>query len=225
MEDTGLFIWADVPGHISYVLIAISYWLTNIWWLRVTAVCGLALEIVYFQMSGGAMHAGIGWDLVFIAINLYQMYWLIAEHRQLRLLEDAHLLGQGVFAGFSKAQLARVVKAGSWRNIDPGTKLTSEGEPVAELVLICKGEAAVEANGHVVAHLRGGAFVGEMAFVSGNPASATVVVEQPTRAFVFDIAKLHKLIDADELAAVAMHRVIGRDLAGKLAAKNEAAAA
>src|SRR5262245_32993026 len=96
--DTIPFIWADVPGHVSYILIAISYWLTNIWWLRVTAVLGLSLEIVYFQMSGGSMHAGIGWDVVFIVINLYQMYWLVAEHRHLKALEDAHLLGQGVFA-------------------------------------------------------------------------------------------------------------------------------
>jgi hypothetical protein len=128
--DTIPFIWADVPGHVSYVLIAISYWLTNIWWLRVTAVLGLSLEIVYFQMSGGAMHAGIGWDVVFIAINLYQMYWLVAEHRQLKTMEDAHLLCQGVFAGFNNAQLARLVKTGSWRTLEAGEKITHEGKPV-----------------------------------------------------------------------------------------------
>ena len=43
MEDIP-FIWADVPGHVSYLLIAISYYLTNIYWLRVTAVMGLTLD-------------------------------------------------------------------------------------------------------------------------------------------------------------------------------------
>jgi len=219
------FIWADVPGHASYILIAVSYYLTNMYWLRVTAVIGLSLEIVYFQLSGGAMHTGIAWDVVFIAINAYQIYWLVAEHRSLKSMEDAHLLCQGVFAGFSNSQLARLIKAGTWRNLEPGTKITHEGQPVSELVLICKGEAAVEANGHVVAHLRGGAFVGEMAFISGNPASATVTVAHASRAFVFDMEKLRKLVDTDDLVAVAMHRVIGRDLAEKLAAKNEDAAA
>lgn len=215
------FIWADVPGHVSYVLIAISYWLTNIYWLRVTAVLGLSLEIVYFQMSGGAMHAGIGWDLVFIAINLYQIYWLVDERRKLKLLKDAHLLRQGVFAGFTDAQLARLVKAGTWRQLDAGTILTHQGKPVEELVLICEGQAIVDANGAVVAHLRDGAFVGEMAFVSGNPASATVIVEQPTRAFVFDMDRLRKLVQADDLVAVAIHRVVGRDLAQKLKHRND----
>jgi Cyclic nucleotide-binding domain len=219
------FIWADVPGHVSYVLIAVSYYLTNMYWLRVTAVVGLSLEIVYFQLSGGALHTGIAWDVVFIAINAYQIYWLVAEHRSLKTMEDAHLLRQGVFAGFSHSQLARLVKAGTWRSLEAGTTITNQGQPVSELVLICNGQAAVEAQGHVVAHLRGGAFVGEMAFVSGKPASATVTVEHPSRAFVFNMDKLRKLVAADELVAVAMHRVIGRDLADKLAAKNEQEAA
>ena len=50
------FIWADVPGHAAFLLIAISYYLTNIYWLRVIAVIGLSLEIVYFNLAGGAMH-------------------------------------------------------------------------------------------------------------------------------------------------------------------------
>jgi hypothetical protein len=217
--------WADVPGHISYVLIAISYWLTNIYWLRVTAVLGLSLEIVYFRLSGGDLGAGIGWDVVFIAINLYQIYWLVAERRKLKTMEHAHLLRQGVFAGFTDAQLARLITSGSWREMEPGTVLTEQGKAVPELVLICDGSAVVDVHGAKVAHLRGGAFVGEMAFVSGNPASATVVIEQPTRAFVFDMPRLRKLVDNDDLVAVAIHRVIGRDLAQKLKKQDEAEAA
>jgi hypothetical protein len=217
--------WADVPGHVSYVLIAISYWLTNIYWLRVTAVLGLTLEIVYFRLSGGDLGAGIGWDIVFIAINLYQIYWLVAERRKLKTMEHAHLLRQGVFAGFTDAQLARLLGAGSWRELEPGTVLTEQGKTVPELVLICDGQAVVNVHGATVAHLRGGAFVGEMAFVSGNPASASVVIEQPTRAFVFDIKDLRKLVENDDLVAVAIHRVIGRDLAQKLKKQDEAEAA
>lgn len=218
------FIWADVPGHVSYVLIAISYYLTNIYWLRVTAVFGLSLEIVYFQMSGGAMHAGIGWDIVFIAINAYQIYWLVAEGRKFKRMEHAQLLRQGVFAGFSDAHLSRLVAAGAWRIFEHGTVLTREGEPVGELVLLCNGQAVVEAQGNIVAHLRGGAFVGEMAFVSGNPASASVTVEHTTRAFVFDMEKLRKLVQTDDLVAGVFHRVIGLDLAQKLLLRNDKAA-
>jgi Cyclic nucleotide-binding domain len=221
MDFSSYFIWADVPAHISYVLIALSYWLTNIYWLRVTAVIGLTFEIIYFALSGGAMHAGIVWDLVFIAINVYQIWVLVDEQRKFKHMEHAHLLRQGVFAGFNDAQLARLVTAGDWRMLEPGTVLTEQDKPVPELVLICDGQALVNVHGSTVAHLRGGAFVGEMAFVSGNTASADVVIEHPTRAFVFDMAKLHKLVDSDDLIAVAIHRVLGRDLAQKLKLQDE----
>ncbi len=215
------FNWTDVPGHVSYVLIAISYYLTNIYWLRVTAVFGLALEIVYFSLSGGNMGAGIAWGMIFIAINLYQIYWLVDDRRKLRRVQDTHLLRQGVFAGFTDAQLARLVTSGVWRQLDPGTVLTQAGNEVTELVLICDGRAIVDVNGAIVATLRDGAFVGEMSFVSGKPASATVIIEQPTKAFVFNMARLRKLVETDELVAVAIHRVVGRDLASKLKVLND----
>jgi hypothetical protein len=221
MSDAGITLaWADVPGHASYVLIAISYWLSNIYWLRVTAVIGLSLEIIYFRMSDGAMHTGIAWDVVFVLINLYQIYRLVAEQRSLKSMKDGHLLRQGAFAGFDGPLLARLIRTGTWRDLEPGTNITQEGKPVSELVLICDGQASVEARGQLVAQLRGGAFVGEMAFLSGNPATATVTVENSMRAFVFDIEKLRDLINGDDLVAGALHRAIGLDLAQKLAKRN-----
>lgn len=217
MGDFGIpWLWADVPGHVSYLLIAISYWLTNILWLRVMAVIGLALEILYFRMSGGAMHTGIGWDVVFIAINLFQIYRLIADHRRLRHLHELHLLTQGAFCGLSRTQLARLVAAGTWRTFEPGDQITREGEPVSEMLLICDGLVVVEAQGQAVARLHGGSLVGELAFVSGKPASATVTVEQPVRALALDMEKLRKLVVADDLVAGAIDNIVGRDLAAKL---------
>jgi hypothetical protein len=71
MDDLStLFSLNNWPGHLSYILIAISYWLTDIFWLRVVAVVGLSFEILYFLLSGGDLRTGIGWDLVFILINL-----------------------------------------------------------------------------------------------------------------------------------------------------------
>lgn len=221
MEDkestaTLLFAWADLPGHISYVLIAVSYWLTSIYWLRITAVIGLLLEIVYFRMSSGALHVGIAWDVVFILINLYQIYRLVAERRALGSLRDVHLLQQGALADFDERQLVRLIRTGEWRTFQPGTRITEQGQPVSDLVLICTGRAAVEAGGELVAHLHGGAFVGEMAFLSGQAASATVTAEQPTRAFVFDHERLRRALARDDLVAIALHRAIGRDLVKKL---------
>jgi CRP-like cAMP-binding protein len=200
------------------LIFAVSYWLTNIFWLRVTAVIGLAFEIAYFRMAGGGgLHVGIGWDVVFILINLWQIYRLVAQRRALASLAEVDMLRQGPFAGLESGRLAQLLATGGWRDFAAGTRLTEEGEPVPHLILICRGRAAVEAGGKRIATLHGGAFVGEMAFLSGNPASATVMVEDPVHAFVFDLAKLSAMARTDEAIAGDVHRAVGRDLARKLA--------
>ena len=217
----GWGIWSDVPGHVSYVLIAISYWMTNVFWLRVIAVIGLVFEILYFRMSGGDMHTGIGWDIVFIVINLYQIFRLVFDERRLRYMKELHLLSQGAFASLTREQLAQLVKVGSWQTLEPGTEVTREGEPVKDLVLICDGQMAVECQGRTITHLHGGSLVGELAFVSGRPASATVTAQRVTRAFVLEMEKLRKLVRVDDLVASAVDRVVGHDLATKLQASTE----
>ncbi|MGB6805558.1 MAG: cyclic nucleotide-binding domain-containing protein [Pseudolabrys sp.] len=213
--------WSDVPGHVSYVLIALSYWMTNVFWLRVIAVIGLVFEILYFRMSSGDMHTGVGWDIIFIAINLYQIFRLVLDKRRLRYMKELHLLSQGAFASLTREQLAQLVKVGSWRTFEPGTEVTREGEPVKDLILICDGQMVVESQGQTITHLHGGSLVGELAFVSGRPATATVTAQRITRAFVLEMEKLRKLVRVDDLVASAIDRVVGRDLAAKLTASTE----
>ena len=212
---------ADVPGHVSYVLIALSYWMTSVFFLRVMAVAGLLFEIVYFGMSSGDMRTGMTWDAVFIVINLYQILRLVFDERRLRSMKELHLLGQGAFASLARDQLAQLVKVGSWRTLEPGTQVTREGEPVEELILICEGQMRVEFRGRTVTYLHGGSLVGELALLSGNHASATVTAEGSTRVFVLEMAKLRKLIRSDDLIASAIDRVVGHDLAVKLKASTE----
>jgi hypothetical protein len=210
------FAWHDAFGNLSYALIAVSYYLTRMFWLRALAVLGLSLEILYFHFSGGQLNTGIGWNLVFIAINLYQLWRLVLDARKGHLGPEHELLRQGILAGLDDAQLGRLFRMGGWRDLGPGTLLTREGQPVPELYLLCLGHAEVDVEGVVVARLAPGSFVGEMAFLSGSTASATVRIQEPARIFAFDTAKLRKLIAQDEQIATVMHRSVGQDLANKL---------
>lgn len=214
----------NLAGHVSYVLLAVSYIATNIYWLRVMAVTGLTFEILYFALSGGGgMHTGIAWGVVFVLINLYQIWQLVRERMHLHRMSDVTLLRRGVFAGLDNARLSRLVTVGSWRRVEPGTQLAEQGRPITELILLCAGSACVEVDGKTVARLQPGTFCGEMAFTSGESASATVTVEQSVRAFVFDMQKLQALIAKDDLVAAAIHQAVGRDLAQKLNHNNRAA--
>src|SRR6476660_8610753 len=63
-EVATMFSFNNWFDHFSYLLIAISYWLTDIFWLRLVAVVGLSFEILYFWHSGGDLRTGmLGPDL------------------------------------------------------------------------------------------------------------------------------------------------------------------
>jgi hypothetical protein len=221
MDDLAtLFSLNNWPGHLSYLLIAISYWLTDIFWLRVVAVVGLSLEIVYFLLSGGDLRAGIGWDLVFIAINLYQIYRLVKDRLSLRLPEPDRQLLRSVLTGLDDAQIARLLVAGEFSDMREGTTLARENEPLDRLYFICDGHVRVTIAGRDVSRLERGNFVGEVAFLTERPATATVVSESDVRALVFERGKLNRFFSDETEVAGLIYQLMGRELANKIKVSN-----
>jgi hypothetical protein len=187
------FSLTDIPGHISYVILAVSYCLTNIYWLRVTAVVGLVFEIIYFSLTSGDLYAGIAWDLIFISINAYHLALLTLDRFSLKLSQADRKLLTGALHGLCDAQIARVLRTGSWREIAEGTRLMVEGQPVRELYFIQNGRMTVHVRGIHVAEL--------------GPS---------VRLIAFNRDLLHLACRSDEQVAAAMHRLIGHDLATKI---------
>jgi hypothetical protein len=224
-ELATLFSLNNWPGHLSYILIAVSYWLTDIFWLRVVAVVGLSLEIVYFLMSGGDLRTGIGWDIVFIAINLYQLYRLVQERLSLRLPEKDRDLLRKVLAGLNDGQIARLLGAGALYDLPAGTTLAEENEALEKLYFICDGRVSVTISGRAVSQLEQGNFVGEVAFLTERPATATVVAETPVRALAFDRDTLKQFFKNETEVAGLIYQLIGRELAHKIKVSNTLIAA
>jgi hypothetical protein len=210
----------DLPAHLSYIVIAVSYFLTNVFWLRVLAVIGLFLEIVYFRLTGASATTGVPWDFLFIIINLYQLIWLVRERVNATLPEkDAAMLRQS-FEGLSDAQIARMLRAADWHDYKPGDILTRQDAPVDALYFLCTGRANVEINGSLVTYLEKGSFIGEIAYLTGNPATARVTIDEPSRALVFSKMRMAKVMAKDNQITGILYQMLGRDLAQKMRRSN-----
>jgi hypothetical protein len=85
------------------------------------------------------------------------------------------------------------------RKLDPGTALTTQGEPGDELYLVLDGVFEVEVDGEIVAELGPGAIVGERAILEGGTRTSTV--RAVTRAKV--AASAPDAVDRDVLSQVA----------------------
>ena len=208
-----------VPAHLAYIVIAMSYFLTNIFWLRVMAVIGLFMEILYFRLSGTG-YPGLGWDSVFICINLYELIWLIRDRLDARLpTAEAPALRQA-FEGLDDAQIAKLLRAAEWKDCLPGDVLTKQDAPVDALYFLFKGRANVEVDGTFITYLESGSFIGEIAYLTGNPANAKVTIDEASRVLAFSKMRMAKVVASDRKINGILYQVLGRDLAQKMRRSN-----
>ena len=138
----------------------------------------------------------------------------------LRLPEAERELLRSVFTGLDDVQIARLLVAGRFNDIAKGTTLTEENKPLDTLFFICAGHVKVTIAGRRVAHLAKGNFVGEIAFLTEKPATATVVAEDSVRALVFDRAELNQFFRNEAEVAGLIYQLLGRELAQKIKASN-----
>jgi len=128
-----------------------------------------------------------------------------------------------MFDGLDDAQIGMLLNSSSWHKAPEGEQLTIEGGPVPALMLIAAGQASVAVGDTVVAQIGPGSFIGEMAFLTGGVASATVTTTHPTRVMKIEQGRLKTLLVIDNQIAAVLHRLLGADLAQKLRSRNEAA--
>lgn len=211
--------WTDVPAQLPFLLIAVSYGLTSMAWLRACAVAGLSAHIA-ISLAAGAGPADMAWTAVYILINAAQLGWLIRDRLTWRPTIVERQMLSDALAPLDDAQVARVYKAGEFRDLGVGSRLTAEDRPVEELYFLCTGRAVVEVKGQPVAQLGPRSFVGEVAYLTGTPATATVTVSEPCRVLAFDRRRFEQVCTNDHQVAALIHGLLGRDLARKMSLSN-----
>jgi CRP-like cAMP-binding protein len=95
-----------------------------------------------------------------------------------------------LFAGCSKRELGEIARITDEIDFRAGKTLIRQGEPGRQFFIVVEGSVDVVRDGQTLPAARGGSeFYGEIALVSGSPATATVTTATATRALV--IAQRH----------------------------------
>lgn len=211
----------DYLIHVANVLFLLSYLVRDILWLRTLTIVAIASLLPYY--AGNGLYAPIAWNGVFIAINLFQVYRLLLERRPVRLsLEQQRLYRLG-FDRLSPRDFLRLLECARWESVDDEVVLVEQGRALERLTVLAEGAARVEVDGQWVSALGPGQFVGEMSYISGEPACARVTAERGGRCVHWSRATLERLLsDRSDLRA-SLQNIIGTDLACKLRRGTDAA--
>jgi hypothetical protein len=175
-------------------------------WLARAALTG---DIVGAAWAG----AVCGLALIFAGRRLW-------ENKSVRFTADEQHMVATLFDELPRSRARHLVDQGVWLSGKAGDVLTREGEPVDHLYYLAKGEARVLSMGQQVGLCRPGDLIGELTVLSGETASATVILNMPARFWCAPAEDLRPYVETHEDIRRAIEHGFATVLKAKLRASN-----
>jgi len=204
---------------LAGLVLACTLFATQSSWIR--SLCAASLAIGVAAMVADLLlpvWVMTLWLATLLVVNGAGLLRTALDRIGLKLDERESTLLRGAFSGVPAKAFRRLLDAGRWHSIPPGTPVTIEGEPVDDLMVLGQGTARVEVGGRQVAMLKPGAFIGEMSLLTQGNATATVTPGEACWLFSIPKRDLLRLCEEDRLLDAALHTVLSRDLVKKLIA-------
>ena len=177
----------DIIGHLAFGLIAFSFLVKDIFWLRIMSIAASLFSIFYnYFIPPIPMWIAIFWNGIFIIVNLYHIAILIYEKLPVKMNHKDKELYDTMFKSMSPVEFLKITKIAKWKKFKKGDEIISQNKPVKDLHLIYNGTVDVVVGIQPVAELRDGQFVGEMSFLTEKPATATCIVKHDTECMIWN---------------------------------------
>lgn len=207
----------DAVGHTSFLLTSISFYVRDMMVLRALAIFSGLVGIAYnYGLPGGPLWLVIFWLSVFIAINAYRIVGIVMDRRSVHFNDEEAELRETIFQNFSPVEFMKLMRIGDWRHAKVGESLAEQDKVVGGLKLLFNGEVVVERDGEEIGRARDGAMIGEISFLQGGAATATVLATKPCRYIFWSGDELRKLLRRNPSMDLAMKHVFSVDLMRKL---------
>lgn len=126
------------------------------------------------------------------------------------------LAGLSFCQHLSRDELMKVLRYVHEVQLLPGAVVFREGEEGQDLYLVVQGKLQVEVDRQPVTQIGPGSHFGEIALVSGQPRSATVIAREPTRLLRLSRDDFYDLSQRDQGVAVKMLWSFTQTLAGRV---------
>lgn len=215
------FTLVDFFGHFSFALIAVSYAVRDMLVLRAISVASGFVGLFYnYYLPGGPLWLAIIWVSLFMFINGARIVGIYTENRSVSFNEDEKELYQTTFQEFSPVEFMKLMRLANWKEIPQDDFIAKEGEEFESLKLLYNGEVIINKDGKEIARARDGAMIGEISFLQGGNATATVQAAQPCRCVVWPKEELQSLLKRNPAMDVAMKHVFSMDLTRKLVGRS-----
>lgn len=216
MDYHNLLGW-HLAAHIASLLTVAAYVLKDILWLRLLTIlsCFAGIAFNYF-VPATPLWTAINWNILFAVINVVQVAIIIKERSGVHFSEEEKELHDTLFKHFAPFEFMKLLRIGKWSTAKKGEVLAVEQQPIDRVMLIYNGRVSVELQGKEVAQLKDGNFIGEMSFITGGVATATVKAVEPTRYLSWPKKEIENLLKRNPGMRSPMQGMLSTDLSKKL---------
>ncbi|WP_370188848.1 Crp/Fnr family transcriptional regulator [Qipengyuania sp.] len=213
---------ASILAYGAALLAVVAMAATTIRHLRYAMLVAGLGALGHFALTGQ-----VGWAvvaLVFAAVNAVQISVLRRRARRGSMLEEESSLFGRLLGVEDPGRQQHLRDLMTWLDVEEGEVLMRQDQPDPPLIYVARGGVRVECDGRIVGTCGPEEFLGEMSLVSGQTASATVIVAERSRVATFDRDALAHYARAVPEVDTALTHALNRGLAAKVRRMNEAAA-
>ena len=207
----------DLTGHLAFGLIALSFLVKDIFWLRIVSITASCFSIFYnYFIPAEPMIIAIFWNGIFIAVNLYHIGIILYEKRRIKMDDKNEELYSTLFKDMTPVEYLKISRAAQWETLKPNMRLITQGMPVPDLYLIYNGTVDVLVDNKKITDLRDGEFVGEMSFLTEKVATATCKVKHETQCLVWKQRDFKELLKRNPSLYFTIQSVLSAQVSDKL---------
>ena len=208
---------ATLAGHLAFGLIAFSFLVKDIFWLRILSILASLFSVFYnYTIPTEPMWLAINWNFIFVSVNLYHIGIILYEKREVKMDEKDEELYQTLFKEMSPVEYLKISRAAKWETLKPGKRIITQGMPVPDLYLIYNGTVDITIDNEHIAQLKDGEFVGEMSFLTEKVATATCKVKYEAQCLVWKQREFKELLKRNPSLYFTIQSVLSAQVSDKL---------
>ena len=191
--------WLVVICHVGMAMETLAFAQSKVHLLRLFEMIAALLIMTYtLIVTGDPFDCHAIWSFLHFSLNAYKLlsgyFKLWYEMRTLKPWDVT--CREWYFNNFTDQEFLALREYWDWVLLKEGDVIVEEGEEVEHMSMIFQGQAEIRIDGKqsVLAQIGPGSWIGEMAFFTGELASATVCAAKPTLLIRWEIDQIKKLL-------------------------------
>ena len=204
----------DIIIHLAYLITFVALSIKDVLFLRIVLSVACFLQVIY-QLGFNNNPDIAVWNTLFLITNLIQVVKLIKDRAPIKIPDDIVDIYRTKFSHMTHREFLYFWSLGKQKDVTDST-LIKEGEYQKSLFLILSGNASVSRDGRVIATLHRPEFVGEISFITREPASANVDAKSKLYYIEWDQEELRRVKAKNSSFWTKLNQCLGEDLARKI---------